>query len=138
MRLFIDENLDGAIFTEILQRAEIEFVRMRDRFGFGVEDSIWIPEVARRGEIIVTRDVRTRRNAVEIRALVRARARVLYLRSGDHGLLARNLVNTYPSVVRFFERHDPPVAASLARPQTLQQIFRGDHGRLRRRALPDE
>lgn len=91
MRLFLDENVDGEIFVGVLREAGIEHARMRDLFGRGVPDEDWIPVVARMGLIIVTRDVRTRRNRTELAALVRAEARVLYLRQGTHRGIAQNL-----------------------------------------------
>jgi len=89
VRLFLDENVDGEIFVGVLREAGIEHARMRDLFGRGVPDEDWIPVVARMGLIIVTRDVRTRRNRTELAALVRAEARVLYLHKGRTGALPR-------------------------------------------------
>ena len=45
-------------------------------------DRIWIPEVARRGWIIVTRDRRLRHRHLEWMAFLRAKARVLWFK-GD-------------------------------------------------------
>lgn len=132
MRLFLDENVDGTIFVGVLEAAGVPYVRMRDRFAQGTQDGVWIPGVASEDLIIVTRDTRTRRNATEVAALVRARARVVYLRQGRHDHLAQNLANAYPRVVAFFERHEPPVAATLTRPQDPDRVWTGEHGALRR------
>lgn len=49
----------------------------------GTEDVAWIPEVAKRGWIILSKDVAVRRNEHEILSIARARARAFLLASDN-------------------------------------------------------
>lgn len=133
MHAFVDEALDSDTFVGLLRHAGITTTRMRDRFTPGTKDVDWIPIIAGEGLVIITSDMRTRRRKVEVDCLVRAKARVLYLPATRHDVLGHNVANALPQIRRAFERHPPPVAFKLDRPQNPSAVFHGQSGRLRKR-----
>ena len=52
---------------------------IREEFGEGAPDLDWLPEVGRRGWIVLTKDVRIRRNPAEKQAFVAARVRAFFV-----------------------------------------------------------
>lgn len=119
MIFFIDENLDGPLFTNILIDAGLDIKKHRDHFEAGTPDVDWIQEVASKGWIAVTGDEKTRENYQEIAMIVRTNARVLHIKNGKnatHKMLAENFVQTIKKIEKFIEKNDPPCMATITRP----------------------
>jgi len=79
---FLDENIDGPDLAERLRSRGIRHEAHRIHFTAGATDEEWIPVVAARGWVIVTRDLEIRRRAVERDAWLHSGAIVVMLR-GD-------------------------------------------------------
>ena len=78
---WIDRCLGSEIVPGALRAAGVEVRRYVDVYPDdpAVLDAVWIPEIAGRGWIAVTKDNEIRRNPVEIEALHRAKARHVFL-----------------------------------------------------------
>jgi hypothetical protein len=79
---YLDANLDGPDLVRQLRAGGVPVERHRDHFAGDAEDEVWIPEVAARGWIIVTRDFAIQRRPTERYAWTAANAVVIMLR-GD-------------------------------------------------------
>ena len=140
MIFFLDENLQGDTFAQILRAASINVEFHRDHFAPSAPDELWIPEVAQKGWIITTGDVQTRFNIAQVQAIVNSRAQVLHVRTGNnatHPTLARNFVNSFKAIEAFFEQHPPPCVGTLIRPSRQEDFFRGKSGKVDLKKLPD-
>lgn len=74
-------------------------------------------------------------------AIMRSNARMLYVKKKQGvsmQILANNFVNTISDIENFFEKHKAPCAASLTRPQTVEEVWekKSGHVYLRRLKLP--
>jgi predicted nuclease of predicted toxin-antitoxin system len=79
---FIDRCLGKAV-GEALKRARAKVELHDDHFAQDVPDEDWIPEVTRRGWVILTKDKNIRRRPGEREALLTAGARIFTLTSGN-------------------------------------------------------
>lgn len=141
MTFFIDANIDGPKFANPLRASGIQVELHRDHFERDEDDTVWIPKTAERGWIAVTDDKATKFKDLEVLAIMRSRARMLYIKK-KQGVgvenLAANFVNTLDEIYGFFERHEPPCAGSLTRPNKVEDLWAKKPGRvhLRRLKLP--
>jgi PIN like domain len=94
------------------------------------KDATWIPEVAARGWVILTKDKTIRRDSLELGAVLAARA--FYFTLGGQNYLAAEMVaiilHHRTTMERLVMHRDPPVVAQLNRHEVL---LRGDDGKLR-------
>ena len=128
---YLDENLHGNKFASVLREAGILVELCKDHGYVGVEDTVWIPEVAERGWIAVTGYIRTRFRPVEKNAIIVSRARVVHVKHGKnatHEMLAKNFVNSLSKINRFLERNEAPCLATLTRPAKLEDFLSGKPG----------
>lgn len=84
MRFFFDNNLSPKL-PYILRILRVDAVHLRSHFKKDTPDADWLPEVGRRGWVVVTRDARIRRQPAERTLLSRHRITCVFLR----GLPAR-------------------------------------------------
>jgi hypothetical protein len=75
---FADRDL-GRRFPEELRAAGIAIERHDEHFGSQTPDEVWIPEVARRGWVALTRDSRIRYSPLALRVLEESGARLFVL-----------------------------------------------------------
>jgi hypothetical protein len=132
LEYFTDRDLGAEIFPGILRQAGITIHQHRDHFPENAPDTVWLPEVAARGWIILSRDRNIRRNPLERDAVMESSAAFFAL-SGGHAptaQLARNFVNTLARVESFIRRHPRPFIARISRPSPVEEIDRGGPGRV--------
>lgn len=67
--IFLDRAIDGHLLADALQELGANIRRHRNEFKDDEDDSVWLPEVGRRGWFVLTRDARIRYNPLEIKAL---------------------------------------------------------------------
>lgn len=82
----------------------------REVFPDGTPDRVWIPDVAARGWIIITRDRRLQNRHLEWMSFIRAKARVLWFK-GDRasGLdITEGLIGALPAVDEITRELHPP------------------------------
>ncbi len=116
MVLFVDRNL-GKAFPRILEEAGLAVELHDDHFPPTTLDEDWLPEVGKRGWVVVTRDQRIRYKPNELEAVQAHRLSVLVL-IGDAPFpeLARNFVATRRRIERFMTKAKPPFIAKVYRP----------------------
>ena len=135
---YLDENLHGERFASVLRGAALNIELCKDHGFSGVDDTLWIPDIARRGWIIVTGDIKTRHKVWERRVIITSKARMLHLRrgkNGTHQVLAQNFVNTLPRIERFLQTNAAPCLATVTRPSKLEDYYAGKSGNLNKQNL---
>lgn len=124
---FLDENLHGNIFADILKAANIPVELCKTHFPQGTDDTDWIPWVAQRGWVAVTGDKKTRFRPEEKEAIIVSGIKMIHLINGKnatHSMLANNFVYTYDKIVSFLDKNNAPCLATLTRPTTMDAYFR--------------
>lgn len=113
----IDENLGGVQVRDALRKAGASVKLVKEEFGEGSQDVDWLPEVGRRRWIVLTKDKRIRRRAVERAAFVAARVRGFFLTA--RGLsgpeVAELFRNALPHMERIIQRYEAPFIAIVRR-----------------------
>lgn len=115
---FVDRSLGRKIIPDTLRGAG-EQIRVHDElFPQDARDEDWLPEVGRRGWIVLTKDTRIRYRAAEVAALLAARVRafVLGARGDLQGTeIAAIFVKALPAMKRVLSETDPPFVAHVSR-----------------------
>jgi hypothetical protein len=75
---FSDRDL-GRVFPALIVAAGVRIERHDDHFGPETPDEVWIPEVARRGWVSITRDARIRYSPLALSVLMNSRAQLYVL-----------------------------------------------------------
>jgi hypothetical protein len=75
---FIDRNL-GKSFSDALKSAGLQVERADDHFPIDTPDDVWLPEVARKNWLAVTRDARIRYSPLALAALMTSGARLFVI-----------------------------------------------------------
>lgn len=70
MEFFTDRNLGSEIFPGLLQRAGVAVHRHTDHFRDDAPDAEWLPVVAARGWVVLSRDEAIMRNPLEREAVL--------------------------------------------------------------------
>lgn len=92
-------------------------ITVRDRFGAGTADVVWLAEAGRRGWLVLTADGRLSRNKLEIRALAEAKVMVFVLPMKNLAgpILAAICTSRASSMMRFAQSHRAPFVASVTK-----------------------
>ena len=88
-------------------------------------DRVWIPEVARRGWIIVTRDRRLQYRRLEWMAFLRAKARVLWFK-GDRASnlqITNGFLGALPVIDELTALLRPPYIIKVTPTSRVEQIY---------------
>ena len=80
---FLDRSIESALVAAALRDTGVEVRLHREFFADDEKDEIWLPDVAQRGWIILTRDKWIRRRPLEKQALIASGARAFVLTSGN-------------------------------------------------------
>jgi len=114
---FLDRSLECGVVVQALRDAGAELQVHSDHFADDERDDVWLPEVARQGWAILTKDKKIRRRPIEKQALIRARARTFVLSSGNmRGQeMADVLVRHLRRMERIVHGTDPPFVAVVHR-----------------------
>jgi hypothetical protein len=100
----------------MLRTAGILVVRHADHFLHDTPDEKWLPDVASRRWVALTRDQRIRYEPNQKRALVQANARLLVLiGKAPHAELAANFIRTIDKVTSFIDEHEAPFIGKVYR-----------------------
>jgi hypothetical protein len=94
------------------------------------KDAVWIPEVAERRWVILTKDKNIRHDSLELRAVLTASAFYFTLGGGNYTAadMVQIILHHRPTVQRLVTYREPPVVAQLNRNELL---LRGDDGKVR-------
>lgn len=113
----VDECLGGNLVRVALEGAGAVVKLVRDEFGEGAQDVDWLPEVGRRGWIVLTKDQRIRRRPAERAAFVTARARGFFLAAeGLRGPeVAELFAGQLPRMRKLVQQYTAPFIAIVRR-----------------------
>ena len=106
-----------------------------DHFEQGALDEVWLPEIGRRGWVLITKDREIRHRTAEREALLNAGVRAFVLRtrglSGPEN--AQILMRALPRMIRFCTGNPAPFIAAVAPSGGVSMLFREPRRRRRRR-----
>jgi hypothetical protein len=114
VEFFADRNLGARRFPAILRAAGVTLDVHQDHFPQDALDVVWMPDVASRGWIILSPDIRIARDRLEVHAIMTSGASVFCL-SGA-GTARRRTRRRTSSAARVVERTPPPFIAKVYRP----------------------
>jgi PIN like domain len=132
---WVDRSLGGDIVPGALRSAGVEVRTYAELYPSDskVPDHVWIPEVAERGWVILTKDKKIRRLPIEIEALRRAQARYICLSAtnmrGDEQ--AACLLHHWKTIASVVASKPAPLIATVTR--THVQWLDGDKWRVAKR-----
>lgn len=138
MIVYLDENLHGPQFADVLRAAAIEFRTCGEEGLSGVADEVWIPQIAGRGWVIVSGDMMTRFSAIEKSAIVASGAKYVLLPRASrtpHPTLAQNFVNTFELLASFADGREGPWFVAVTLPNDVADVAAGLPGSVRLRRL---
>ena len=117
---FTDRDL-GKAFPDVLKASGIAVEPHHEHFRHDTPDEEWIPSVARRGWVAITRDRHIRYKPNELKAVREAQLGLIVLVGKvPTGELARNFVLTADRIERFLARTDQPFIAKVFRASTAE------------------
>lgn len=111
MKIVVDENLPPALARALhaLFAGEHDIIHIRDRYGPGVRDIQWIPELGQEGRwIVLSADRRIRKTRAEFQAFRTSRLVGFFLSSGLNKAplvkKAERILALWDDIVTFGER----------------------------------
>ena len=114
---FIDRCLGKHFIVDALKQTGITVEIHDDHFSQSTLDTEWIPEIGRRGWIILTKDAKIGRNHLERQALARSRIRMFTLVSQN--LSGEDMAEIFriaiPNIQNFIYKHPAPFIAKVYR-----------------------
>lgn len=123
---FTDRDL-GKQFPARLRDAGLEVERHADHFPPAAADEVWLPEVGRRGWIVLTHDERIRYKPNELAAVMRHGVALLVVQGqAPFPQLAEWFVQTLPRIEAFVAAHEPPYIAKVQRPTPKELALRAE------------
>ncbi len=124
--LYLDENLDNCQpIIEALMTAGVQYRRHRDFFLRGAPDETWLPYVAERGWIVLTKDKRNRYNEIERLAVRRYRVREFYFGSGNFNgtEMAQALLSAVSRMEELSRTYNAPIVGSITRSGFVTVVY---------------
>jgi hypothetical protein len=121
----IDEALGRRVVPDALRAAGVRVELLIDHHPRGTADATWLPDVGRRGWIVLTKDKNMRRRPAEQLAIVRNGVRAFSLTSGDLSgpEMAEAFVRAMPGMRRLVRRHPGPFIASVTRSGLVAVVY---------------
>jgi hypothetical protein len=116
--LFLDENhCRNPNLIRVIEEAGVRCEKHLDHFAAGTEDTIWLPEIGRRGWCLLTTDARIRSNLLEREAVRRNGVRMFYFsRNNLSGWeMGAAMAKALPAVLRMAGSQPAPFTASISR-----------------------
>jgi predicted nuclease of predicted toxin-antitoxin system len=114
---FIDRALGKKSVPEALKSVGAIVEIHADHFVPDSPDVDWLPVVAQRGWVVLTKDVNIGRRHLEVIAIAQHRAKVFVLNSGNlkSKEMADIFVEVLPKLVIFSQNHEPPFIVKINR-----------------------
>jgi predicted nuclease of predicted toxin-antitoxin system len=115
--IVLDANMSGRIVVSELRSNGISVEILTDHFAADVKDTIWIPEVSRRGWVIITRDKSIRYNYLEKLVVKNSGARMFMLTTGNATAkeMAECIVKSMRAARRIVMKTRPPFIGKIDR-----------------------
>jgi hypothetical protein len=124
--VYLDENLDNCKpIMDALSVSKIKFERHTAHFPRGEDDDVWLPFVAARSWVVVTKDKRNRYNDLEREAIRRSRVREFYFAGGNFtgAEMASALIFAVPGMKNLCRTFNPPLVGSITRSGTITVVY---------------
>ena len=117
LAVFIDRALGNKLVAEALRKAGVEVHINCDHFPPDAKDHEWLPEVGKRGWVLLTKDAKIRYHTIEREALINARVRAFVLISGNitGPEMAVSFVKAIPAMRKLVGRLTHPFIAKVNR-----------------------
>lgn len=125
LTFFLDHQIGRYQVAELLRAAAANVEVHLDHFAGDAPDTHWIPEVARRGWVLITKDQNIRRNPLERAAYHAAKLRG-FVSTGDNmnaKELGELLVRCLPGMVRRTAGKPGPSLFTISRGGTFTRVF---------------
>lgn len=131
---FSDENLGRRIFPGLLREAGVALEVHTDHFKQGTPDTEWLPEVGRRGWVLLTIDARLRYNPLEQKAiLAHGVAAFVFTGRAPHDEKAAAFLRARGRIAKLLSQERPPFIAKIHNSGAVEVWLRGEAKRRRRR-----
>jgi hypothetical protein len=124
--LYLDENLDNCKpIMEALSGSNVHFERHRHHFARGAVDELWLPFVAERSWVVLTKDKQNRYNELERDAIRQYKVREFYFGRGDFSgaEMASSLEIAIPEMRSICRTYNPPLVGSITRSGTITIVY---------------
>ncbi|MGH8765933.1 MAG: hypothetical protein ACRET8_09465 [Burkholderiales bacterium] len=117
LTFFLDRQIGRYVVAEALRAARARVEVHDDHFAQATPDLDWIPEIGRRGWVLITKDQNIRRNALERAAYKSAAVRGFIVTGKDMKgeELGELLVGCLPRMVRKVSGRDGPLLYTISR-----------------------
>jgi predicted nuclease of predicted toxin-antitoxin system len=125
LTFFLDHQIGRYTVAELLRAAGARVEVHLDHFPGDKPDDEWIPEVARRGRVLITKDQNIRRNPLERAAYRAAKLRGFVATGKDMSgkELGELLVRCLPGVVRRVAGRPGPLLFAISRGGTFSRVI---------------
>lgn len=122
LTFFIDRGLGKRIIADALRKSG-EVVEIHDdHFEQDAEDVAWLPIVARKGWLILTKDEALARNTAERAEIKRVGARIFLFAHGSASgqVMVQGFMNGLSAMKSFAQENHPPFIAKVYRDGTVK------------------
>lgn len=125
LTFFLDHQIGRYVVAEALRAAGARVEVHLDHFPGDKPDTEWIPEVGKRGWVLITKDQNIRRNPLERAAYESAKLRgfILTGKDMDGKELAELLVRSLPGIVRRVAERSGPLLFTISRGGMLTRLL---------------
>ena len=116
--IFLDENhCRNRHIIAAIEEQGIRCEKHLDHFAPGTEDTVWLPEIGRRGWCLLTTDARIRTNYLEREAVRRNQVRMFFFSRNNLGgqEMAVAITRAIPTILRLLSNQPAPFTASINR-----------------------
>ena len=114
---FLDETNDTKFVVEALRARGIKIKRASEYFPSGTLDKDWLPQVAKNGWLILTRDANWRYDKFEKSTFIRIKARAFVIQEGKVNLndeeIASLVFKALPAIKDFTRNNSAPFLAKI-------------------------
>ena len=121
---FLDRCFGGYDLAELLRANGLTIEVHKDHFNSDAEDTLWIPEVGKRGWAIITKDKRVRSRQIEIVALLQSGQPTFVLTSGAMSASdnAKSIMAAMPQMIACINKYPPPFVAQITAAGALSML----------------
>jgi hypothetical protein len=125
LTFFLDYQIGRYVVAHALRAVGARVEVHIDHFPQAAPDTEWIPEVGRRGWVLITKDQNIRRNPLERAAYEAAQLRGFVVTGKDMGGpdLAELLVRSLPGMVRRVSGRPGPILFTISRGGTFSKLL---------------
>lgn len=124
--LYLDENLDNCKpIVDALTGSKVAFERHTNWFARGTFDDVWLPFVAERSWVVLTKDKRNRYNELERDAVRIHKVKEFYFGRGDinGSEMAQALTEALPEMRKICRTYAAPVVGCITRSGAITIVF---------------